>query len=83
MLVGATGIEQGVFETIASVFDSCKGAAQGSSCDHEHAGFMKVFQNVNTTMQRDLKRIFGNLDFAEIAREISKSQKFDTLSKLV
>lgn len=36
--VGATREEQGRFETIASAFDSCKGAAQGSSCDHEHAG---------------------------------------------
>lgn len=35
LLVDATGIEQCVFETVTSVFNSCKGAAQGSSCDHE------------------------------------------------
>lgn len=36
-------------------------------------------------LQRDMKRIWGELNYGEISlsREISKSQKFDTLDALM
>ena len=71
-------LEKGVFESIASAFDACKGMGV-DSCNHEHAGFLSVFNNLNSVMQANVKQVFGDIDYAEIAREISKSQRFDTI----
>lgn len=73
-------IEKEVFSTLASAFDACKGVSPGADkCDHEHAGFVRLFENVSTFLQLKMKRIWGEIDYAEISREISKSQKFDTI----
>lgn len=72
-------LEKTVFETIASVFEECSGST-AETCGHEHAGFITVFNNINSVLQHDLERVFGDLNFADIAREISKSQKFDTFA---
>lgn len=74
-------IEKSVFETIASVFEECSGST-AETCGHKHAGFITVFNNINSVLQHDMKRVFGELNFADIAREISKSQKFDTIASL-
>jgi VanZ family protein len=71
-------LEKGVFESIAAAFDACKDAGSGV-CDHEHAGFLTVFNNLNSVLQANVRQVFGRVDYAEIAREISKSQKFDTI----
>ena len=77
-------IEKDVFSTLADAFDACKGVAAGADkCDHEHAGFVRLFENVSTVLQNNMKKIWGKLDYAEIAREISKSQKFDTIENFV
>lgn len=67
-------IEKDVFTNLASIFDACKG---NTGCDHEHAGFMEVFKWMKPTYIREMKRIFGELDFAEISRELAKSQIYD------
>jgi hypothetical protein len=72
-------LEKNVFETLTDVFEKCKDTAE---CGHEHAGFLKVFNGVDSQRQRNMKMIFGDIDYASITREISKSQKFDTLRAL-
>ena len=73
------GIERDVFSTLASVFDACK--AQGpSGCNHEHAGFLKVFGQINTVLQNNLRMVFGDIDYAEISRELSKAQFYDNIA---
>jgi hypothetical protein len=72
-------IEKNVFETLTDVFETCKDTTE---CGHEHAGFLKVFNGVDSQLQRDIKMVLGELDYASITREISKSQKFDTLKAL-
>ena len=77
-------LEKEVFDSLASAFDACKdGAAGAPTCDHKHAGFVRLFEKVSTVLQQRMKMIWGNLDYAEIAREISKSQKFDTIESFV
>lgn len=73
-------LERDVFSTLASAFDACQGVGVGAAkCDHEHAGFVTLFEKVSTLLQKKMTMIWGKLDYAEIAREISKSQKFDTI----
>ncbi|CAM9604472.1 unnamed protein product [Ectocarpus fasciculatus] len=67
-------IEKDVCTNISSIFDACSG---NNNCTHEHAGFMNVFKWMNPGYIREMKRIFGELDFAEISRELSKSQIYD------
>ena len=77
-------LEQEVFASLASAFDACKDVAVGAqTCDHQHAGFVRLFEKVNTVLQKRMKIIWGTLDYAEIAREISKSQKFDAIESFV
>lgn len=77
-------LEQKVFASLASAFDACKDVAAGTqTCDHKHAGFVRLFDKVSTVLQKRMEMIWGTLDYAEIAREISKSQKFDTIESLV
>ncbi len=75
-------MEKDVFSSLATVFDACKDAGP-KNCDHEHAGFVRLFDKVTTSLQLDMERIWGELDYGEISREISKSQKFDTISALM
>ena len=70
-------LEKGVFDTLTGVFEKCQDVT--GVCDHEHSGFMKVFNGVDSSLQHNFKLILGDLDYASITREISKSQKFDTL----
>lgn len=70
------GIERDVFSTIATVFDACK----AGPCNHQHAGFIKVFGQINTVLQNNLKMVFGEVDYAEISRELSKAQFYDNIS---
>lgn len=77
-------LEQEVFASLASAFDACKDVGAGSqTCDHKHAGFVRLFEKVNTVLQQNMKMVWGTLDYAEIAREISKSQKFDAIESFV
>lgn len=70
------GIERDVFSTLATVFDTCK----AGPCNHEHAGFIRVFGQINTVLQNNLKMVFGEVDYAEIARELSKAQFYDNIT---
>ena len=72
-------MEKDVFSSLATVFDACKEVG-ANNCDHEHAGFVRLFEKVTTSLQLDMERIWGELDYGEISREISKSQKFDTIT---
>lgn len=72
-------MEKDVFSSLATVFDACKEVG-AKNCDHEHAGFVRLFEKVSTMLQLDMKRIWGELDYGGISREISKSQKFDTIA---
>lgn len=77
-------LEKEVFAALASAFDACKGVTAGAAqCDHEHAGFVRLFEKVSTVLQQQMEMIWGTIDYAEIAREISKSQKFDTIASFV
>lgn len=70
------GIERDVFSTLATVFDTCK----AEPCNHEHAGFISVFDQINTVLQNNLGMVFGEVDYAEIARELSKAQLYDNIA---
>lgn len=70
-------LEKGVFESIASAFEACDGG--GGVCDHKHAGFLSVFNSINSVLQANAKQVLGDVNYGEIAREISQSQKFDTI----
>lgn len=77
-------MEREVFDSLASAFDACKDVGPGAlTCDHEHAGFVRLFEKVSTVLQQNIKRIWGKIDYADIAREISKSQKFDTIESMI
>ena len=74
-------LEKGVFESIASAFDACDAVA--GACDHKHAGFLTVFNSMNSVLQSNAKQVLGDVNYGEIAREISQSQKFDTIRAFI
>ncbi len=69
-------IEKDVFTTMASVFEACPGAG-ADGCDHQHAGFARIFKQMKPYFIRKMRQIFGELDFAEISKELSARQVYD------
>jgi len=69
-------IEKDVFTKMSSVFEACTGAG-ADGCDHEHAGFARLFKQMKPYYKRKMRQTFGELDFAEIAKELSARQMYD------
>ena len=70
-------IEKDVFTKMASVFEACRGQEGSAGCDHKHAGFVRVFKQMRPHFKWRMRQIFGELDFAEIAKELSARQMYD------
>ncbi|CAN0070042.1 unnamed protein product, partial [Ectocarpus sp. 4 AP-2014] len=69
-------IEKDVFTKIASVFEACPGPG-ADGCDHQHAAFARLFKQMKPSFRRRMRQTFGELDFAEIAKELSARQMYD------
>ena len=74
-------IEKDVFTTMASVFEACPGA-DADGCDHKHAGFARIFRQMKPYFIQRMRQIFGELDFAEISKELSARQIYDNTSSV-